>query len=799
MKNYDPNKGMPAQKLPNSKKGKSWGEACVNAISGMSSGRSTNGRSSHERKKSNYDLVNSIVNEKDYKYVLDPFDQGDSDLGVQPARLRDINLVTNKVKLLQGEELQRPFNFQVIATNGEAVSEKEVMKRDLLTQSVYQRLAQETGKSLEPQIDPNTGEEIPVTFAGVDKYMSYSYKDLREKWGNEILQYLKHKENLSLKFNEGWEHALIAAEEIYYVGIVNGEPKLRICNPVNCEYDRNPDNPNIEDGDWFRERRNMTLGQIIDEFGEFLSESQINKLDRGEYSRSLKNSTHPLIGYRKEDLDNYESSDNDNHYKVDYVVWKSMKKIGFLSFPEEEDETIVDENFKLTPEMKEEGYSLEWTWIPEVWGGVQIAKDLYVNIAPLPNQARSMDNPREVKLPYVGRVYNATNSVQTSLVELMKPHQYLYNIVWFRLECEIAKSDGRKFVFDMAQLPKSEGFDMEKWMYYFKNVGIAFVNSAEEGKDGSPSNHTFNQFQSVDMAMSQSVSQYIGILDKIEALIDKIVGITPQREGQTKATETATGIQNSMTQSSMITESFFYMHNEVKKKVLSSLLECAKFAYPSSKKLNYITDDLTRVMLNLDMDKFADSDYGVFVTNSNRDNIILNKIQGLADAAVQSGMAQLSDAAKIYRAESVVEITKELEELEKEKSDREQQQAEQQERIVQQQIEAQQMEKEAERQFEAEQNQLDRDADLHKTVISTMGFDTDTHDNDVIDVVEQGKQALEQMKMSNDQMDKDKQRSHEQSEKEKDRQLKRDELKSKESIEKLKAKTALKNKVTGEK
>ena len=236
---------------------------------------------------------------------------------------------------------------------------------------------------------------------------------------------------------------------------------------------------------------------------------------------------------------------------------------------------------------------------------------MILNVEPMPNQSRSMDNPRSVKLPYVGRVYNCTNSVQTSLIDLLKPHQYLYNIVWYRLETELAKAKGKKMVMDIAMIPKSEGIDLDKWMYFFDNVGLAFVNSFEEGKEkfqGQTSN--FNQFTSIDMGLSQAVGQYITILTKIEGLMDRVVGIPQQSEGDTKASETATGVQTSVTQSSYITEPWFYIHNEIKLKVLEALIETAKFAYPGQKKLQYITDDVQRVFMTVDMDKFADSDYG---------------------------------------------------------------------------------------------------------------------------------------------------------------------------------------------
>jgi len=800
---------LPAQKISLAKKTKKWREDCVEAISNMGNDTLRNDRTSRQLKQVNYDLVNSIYDEQDFKHVTDPY--GLNQVGNQPARLHDYNIITNKINLLKGEEMSRPFNWTVMSVNGDAISEKEQQKKDLLLYLTKSELAHKLGIDLE--VEPPEGEDLPQSFREVDEYLKYSLKDIREDWASDILTYLKEREKLELKFNQGWEHGMVSTEEVYYIGISNNEPKLRVVNPLNCDFDRNPDNPNIEDGDWFKEERWMTSGQILDEYGEYLKEGEIEKLDRGELRRSLTNQMYPGFAYSSSDIHEKEKRGGGadaTHYLVTEVCWKSMKKIGFVTYPDEMGETqegIVDESFKLDDEMKVLGYTLEWRWIPEIWKGTKIAEDFYVSIEPMPNQYRNMDNPAEVKLPYIGFIYNCTNTAPTSIVDLLKPYQYLYNIVWFRLEAELAKAKGKKFVMDLAQVPKSEGMDLDKWMYMFDNVGIAFINSFEEGKDqfqGQTSQ--FNQFTQIDMTLSQSIGQYISILAKIEQIADKIVGITPQREGNIAQHETVGGVDRSITQSSYVTEPWFYMHNEVKKKVMTHLLEMAKFAYPESKKINYIVDDTQRVNVTIDMDKFSDSEYGVFVTNSSKEHATFQKLEGLAQQALSSGQAKLSDIISVYKATSVAELSSAIKESEERTLQQEQAQAEQAQQMQQQQLQAQAQEKEADRMFEAEQNQLDRDVDIRKAVIQSMGFDQDIQNNNQNDMIEYGKLSLAEMearrKSENEsaKLDNEKNKIEKEAEsKEKDRALKREEIASKERIEKLKARTALKNKVAGEK
>lgn len=790
---------LPPQKLPESKKTKEWREQSVDAIVGFGQTR-TNGRSSRYRKKTNYNLVNSIFDPADLEYVLNPYGT-DTHSGAEPAQMRCMNIIASKLNLLKGEETARPFDFTVVAKNGNAVDNKEKKKKEIFLQvanSIVERAA-----GLNVPEDPN----VPQTFTEAEKYVKMSLKDIREESANAILEHLKEDQKLKLRFNEGWEHALISGEEVYYVGIVGKEPRLRTVNPINFDFDKNPDDPCVENGDWAREDRYMSVGQIIDEYGEFLTDDQIEKLDSRNFNPSgnLDMQTYPGFAYSESDLRHYDrySTDRGNlaYHIVSTVVWKSLKKVGFLSYTDPETgeniETIVDETYKLSEELKEFGASIEWKWITEAWKGTKIGNDFYADINPLPYQLRSMDNPYESKLPFIGRVYNSTNSVCTSMVDLMKPYQYLYNIMWYRLEAEIAKSKGKKFVMDMALLPKSQGMDMTKWMYNFDTLGIAFINSMEEGKNGDPNMVSkFNQFTSIDMTMSQTVVQYIGIMDKLENMISEVSGVSRQREGQVHTSETTGGVERAVSQSSYITEPYFYHHNEVKKQVLTQLLEVSKIAYEGSKKIHYILDDVERIFLTLDMDEFADSEYSVFVSNSLEDKLLYQKLESLAQAAMQNGTLKFSDLIKMYKTKSIARLSADLEQAEELRIKQAQEQQEQANQIAQAQIQQQASDKQADRDNENMNKQLDRENKLQLATITGLGFseDKDIDNNGIPDIIEQNKIAIKQSELASKQLLQSQKLNHEASEASKDRTLERDKLKTNKEIAKYKSKTKPKSK-----
>lgn len=722
---------MPPQKLSFKEKNEDWQKASINAIISMGTATYYNNRTTKYNKQVNYNLVNSIFDEKDFLYITDPWGIGNN-YGETPAKMENYNIIRNVIEFLKGDDLRRPFSFTAVAINGEAVSVKQEYKAQMLKESLAQYIQNEEAKYglNQPTVDDQGQPVQPKTPKQIDEYLSYSYKDIAEKQSNDILNYLYKKEDIIQKFVEGWEHGLIAGEEIYHVGISYNEPILRVVNPLFFDYDKNPDVKTIEDSQWCREERFMTKGEILDEYREYLTSDDLDRLDTDETGLSTNISKfNAFPGYSYDTYVTGQMSSSNtrraNYITVNVCTWKTWKKIGFFSYIDpktnEPVKKIVDETFKVPPEFIFQGiqYKLEWEWINEVWSGIRIGNDIFINIGAIDNQCRTLNNPSLCKMPYVGRVYNSTNSVSVSVVDLLKKYQFIYNTMWYRLELEIAKAQGKKMVIDMAQIPESKGINLDKWIYYFTNTGIAFINSLEEGRTGDPNTVSkFNQFASIDMSVSQSIGQYINIINKIEEAVEKVSGVSRQRLGDTYSSESATGIQNSVTQSSIITEYMYFQHNNVKKEVLNQLVEAAKIAYQNNKAISYITDDMQRVFFNVDSERLNNSDIGIFVSNSTKDLEVKSKIESLLQAAMQNDKVSMTDIVKVFKSNSTAELENEVRKADA----RIDQQAQAQQQAEQ---EAQQRQFEHEAQLHSDDREdkaLDRQTDLAKAEIQALGY-----------------------------------------------------------------------------
>ena len=826
-------KSFPAQKLPMSKKTQAWKEACVDYVVGAGdSGFGGNGRSRSDEMQTYYDLYNSIYNEKDLKYVTNPFKQDDG----FPAMAQDYNIIKPYVDQLLGEETKRPFNFHPQRTSDIAASELQEKAKEMLMDYIQATIASKLSPEQAARYEQALATGEIQTPEAIAKYVQKDYKDIAETEAYHALQLLKRKLNLTHEFYKGWKDALIGGEEIYYIGVINGDPYVERVNPMYFDYEHSLDLEFIDDAAWCRRKMIMSATEIYDRFYDKMSERQLNELLELIDQRPGAGNN-PEI--RKTSID-YESiklhkinSFTDNPFDIDHIVvyhccWKSFKKIGFVTLlnPEtgEVEEFQVDEDYKVTGTEQ----SVEWDWIIEVWEGYRIGDDMYIGIQPIEYQHISADNPNSQKLPYTGVVYNNTNSKPRSLVSMMKPLQYMYIVVWYRLELALSRDKGKVAVMDITQIPKSMNIDVNKWMHYLSALGVAFINPYDEGWDipgregGKPSQ--FNQLSSWDLTMSNVIAEYIQLMQKIEDMVAKLTGITPQRQGQIAASELVGNTNTAVSMSYHITEPWFWNHNQVKRRVLTMLLNTSKAAWKDSKKyLNYILDDATRAFVQLS-DNFFYEDMDIFVDDSTKNQQYIDQLKQLLQPAMQNG-ASLLDIAEIITLDNMSMIKNRLEEIEQKRMEQMQQQQQAEQQAQQQMAEQQNQLKEEElmlkeAEMDLEKYKVDQDNATKITVAQLNAYrgaeNMDQDMNGIPDPIEIGKQALEQQKINSDIATKQLELNNKRREIEQKReaenkkiQLEKDRMKHETELqrmsdkaamdrEKLKAKTALRNKVVGE-
>ena len=752
---------LPSQQLPFSKKTKEWRKKHLDWAEGRTYFTYSPVRNSVTQKKINYDLINGVIHMQDLGMIVNP---DNIEAGFIPEKIQHYPIINKSLNVLRGEETKRVFDYRVIITNPNAISEIEKEKKDIASQMIQQAIMMESASE----------EEFNQKIQGISDYFQYEYQDHREMRANALLNHYVREYNMPLMFNEGFLDGMIVGEEIYQCDIVGGEPVIEKLDPLKVRVFKSGYSNKIEDADMIVLEDYWSPGKIIDVYGESLSAKDVKHIEDLSMAMSGNTDTDEMGNYNDAAVysqaamidDTFESQDINmdslfetkltdslmpydlaGNVRVLRIYWKSRRRIkkvkSYDPMTGEEVYTFHTENYIINEDLGEEEQIF---YINEAWEGTKIGKDIYVNMRPRPVQYNSMSNPSRCHFGIVGSIYNVNNSAPLSFVDMMKQYNYLYDVIHDRLNKLLARNWGKIIQVDFAKVPK--GWDFNKWMYYAKTNGIAVVDSFKEGNVGAATGKLaggLNNASSgvIDAELGNSIQQYINLLEFIKMEMTEVVGISKQREGQISNRETVGGVERATLQSSHITEWIFSIHTDVKKRALECFLETAKIALKGrNKKFNYILPDNTLKFIDVEGDVFAEADYGLVVDTSTHSQDLNSKLDMLAQAALQNQTLSFSTIMKLYNSSSLAEKQK-MVELDEKKIQERQAQMQQEQTQAQQQIEQMKLqEKQMEMEHEDMLNQRDNET---KILIATMQAESKASENDGIQTPEYSQEAKDRL------------------------------------------------------
>tara|TARA_R110001592_G_scaffold46798_3_gene148932 strand:- start:1180 stop:3435 length:2256 start_codon:yes stop_codon:yes gene_type:complete len=736
---------FPKQFISDSEKTVDWCEKNLDAIiQQLEHANSEGSVSNYDKDISNYRLYNGDLEYDDYSYVTEQYNMP------SPATMANYPITRNKVDLLCNEDLSRPLDKSVFAINIDAALRKEQFKVSLIANELLKEINSDVEGEFGMELEMDN-KDYPMP-EDIDLFMRYQYKEVLEESIHDGLDYLTQKYQLKHVFKEGMRDLLVTAKEFYKIYIKDGDPFVRRVDPRTFVFDKSIDSDFLDNAQWAGEERWLTINEVIDEFRDELEVEDVRELE------DMRQATSDNID-RWNGIFNWVEIDHSKTVKVRVITaeWKSIKAIRYKISenkynPEQPFKKVVSDTYK-----KRKNETIETKCVDDIWEGTKIGGKILVQCRRRPNQVRSVDDAGSTSLSYVGVVYNHTTGKPTSLVDILRHTQMLYNIVMYHIELALARSGGKAVVYDVSQMPTNIGMDMQEVMYHLKNDGIIPINSRDEGGDSA----SFNQFQQVDFTLSQSVQQLINLKLMLEQTAGQISGVSPQREGAVEQYEYVGNVQRSVSQSSISTGGWFYSHNEVKKKVFEKLANLMKLSWAGGKKAAYILGDAGYKMLNI-MPDVSLNDYGIFLGDAGKDDALKQVVQQMSQAALQSGTISMLDAIKVMKSDTMTEAQAVLEQgidaMQKQQQQSMEQQAQQQQAAAEQQ--------QAQAQVQMEIQQMDNQTKIQvaqinaEARVAAQEIASDAQ-RDVDDTREKNKLNLEKVKadLSAQQKDKDSENS----------------------------------------
>jgi hypothetical protein len=496
------------------------------------------------------------------------------------------------------------------------------------------------------------------------------------------------------------------------------------------------------------------------------------------------NTNMPSLGYRQYtsmwdntlrggDIVNWILSDSEDWFdmgmtnllRVTTTYWKSQRKLGHLTKIDDLGSVttdIVDESYKITDKplyntdlIKNKtkdnllfGEHIDWIWINEVWGGVKIGPNhptywgtnnpgginpIYLGInqnqmGPIKFQFKGDDSLYGCKLPVEGSVFSDRNTRSTSLVDLMKPFQIGYNIVNNQIADILVDELGTVILLDQNALPRhSLGEDWGK-----NNLAKAYVamkNFQMLPLDTSITNTenalAFQHYQKLDLEQTNRLMSRIQLANYFKQQAFEVIGLTPQRLGQQIGqTNTATGVEQAVSASYAQTETYFIQHSDyLMPRVHMMRTDLAQY-YNSTKpsvRLQYITTADERKNFEINGTDLLLRDLNIFCTTKANHRAVLEQLKQMAVSNNTSG-ASIYDLGNVLMADSIPDVTQILKKTEAKAQQIRQQEMQQAQQMQEQQIQAKQEEARMKMEFEAAENDKNRQSRLTEAKIKAAGY-----------------------------------------------------------------------------
>jgi hypothetical protein len=514
----------------------------------------------------------------------------------------------------------------------------------------------------------------------IGDYMKSDYRHIAELWAEYELQDQKQRFKLDQLRRQEFKDLLIHARRFRHLKIGYYGLEVETWNPVKVFYYKSPDVQYVQRGDYAGKFNTATTNYLIDKHGKYMSAKQqesfnsvydsnwkvkpttdwfgnpVNYADTNgvpydtwlpSFNPTL-NRIAPHLGFNYSPnlfgIGESASSSwiNNQLYTETEAYWKSFELIYKLDWinPEsglrevvEVDETFVfpsyikiikDKNYTDSQELN----TAIASWREVVYQGTIIRnyssgatmEPMYLNCKKLDYQ-RTSPFKNEVLLPVVGQIINNRNTKPTSQVDKLKPYQFLVNVALNKA----AKLQERSFmpyvVMDMNLIPNQGDWGGEdalvKWLMAGQEAGVVPVDTSPSNTQGAA--QTGGQYpRIVDVDITPRIVAQLEIARNLTLMAYEQIGITPQRLGDVKGIDTATGINTSVAKSYLATGSWFTEFWECEREILQQQLDIAQWLEAQNKEITkqFVNSDFTTGWLKFANNNFNLYDLKLYVSNS---------------------------------------------------------------------------------------------------------------------------------------------------------------------------------------
>ena len=181
-------KNIPPQMLSYRQKTKEWRRAHLDWADKRTYYFGNMVRNSIMKKRINYNLINGVLDMRDVELILNP--DSVNALFI-PESIQHFPIMNSKLHVLQGEEAKRRFDYKVIVTNPNSISEIEMNKLSSIQEQVQAMIEDENLSQ----------EDFEKELDRLSYYFDYQWQDLIEMRASTVLNHYFKELAMAKTFN----------------------------------------------------------------------------------------------------------------------------------------------------------------------------------------------------------------------------------------------------------------------------------------------------------------------------------------------------------------------------------------------------------------------------------------------------------------------------------------------------------------------------------------------------------------------------------------------------------------------
>ena len=643
---------FPKQRVPGSEKRKpEWYEQAIDWI--IAQGFNINDPWKVEEQ---MNILKGEIPEKYYKKALNPYNATNEKYKRFPADMRNYDMIQGVLRRYVSEYTKNPHEFIVGANNPDVVLARNAKLKEeifiLVQNAIAQRLTESYNQFVQQGGNPqefNPQEHIDIE--AFTKEFNENYIDDISAQGQELLNVIRDITDDVLLYTTAYFHFVAFGKCYTYSDVVGDKLIKRVVHPRDAFPVPN-DSLFVEDYDMFAERRKLTYQQIIDEFGELLTEKEREFLD----TYYAAHTSHPVpelsfsrlqyyLGdscnkYCGEELERYKKTPNlfrdlnANLYDVWHVVWRGEARVAIVTYVTPTgmiSQRIEDEDYELNQEAGD--LNIEYVYKPQVYEGVRIGARA---TAVYPYKIRPVAFERDGKLPYNGITELLPGFGKFSVIELLTPYQVFYNIVAYHREMVIAKNKLSVLLVAKSLLGKVP----EDTIYKMLADGVLYIDdSNDQGMLRA------QQVRFLNASIGEYISQLTNLLADIENTAKLKADMTPQRYGEI-ANSAGKGVtEEAIVRGSMGSVILEFRMDTMRERDYARDLDYTKLAWIDGLDTSYRKSDGSVSYVSLNVNNHIYADYVIKAKNSVIEKEKLEQLRQFAFSAAQNGDSQMAIAA----------------------------------------------------------------------------------------------------------------------------------------------------------